>query len=115
MSLVRRRQLLPPWFLCEHLHLLAPIQSKRCVLSCRFSPRMNANLPYAKNPLEVSMVREQMINFLQAAIIFLLITKAFATTAAVCAARLLNGAPLERRQAEGVVERGLELISPSKG
>jgi hypothetical protein len=37
------------------------------------------------------MLREQMINFLQATVIFLLITNAFTTAAAVCAIRLLAG------------------------
>jgi len=53
------------------------------------------------------MVREQMINFLQATVIFLLITNAFTIAAAVCAIRLLTGAPLEKRQAAGAIERGL--------
>jgi len=59
------------------------------------------------------MLRDQMINFLQAAVIFLLITNAFAVTAAVWAIRLLSGAALERRPAAGVIERRLELIFPS--
>jgi len=59
------------------------------------------------------MLRDQMINFLQAAVIFLLITNAFAVIAAVWAIRLLSGAPLERRPAGGVIERRLELIFPS--
>jgi hypothetical protein len=59
------------------------------------------------------MLREQMINFLQATVIFLLITNAFAVTAAVWAIRLLSGAPLERRPAPAVIERRLELIFPS--
>ena len=50
------------------------------------------------------MLREQMINFLQAAVIFLLIINAFAITAAVWAIRLLSGAPLERCTAAGVIE-----------
>jgi hypothetical protein len=64
--------------------------------------------------VEVPMLREQMINFLQATVIFLLITNAFTITAAVCAIHLLNGAPLERRQGAGVIERKLELMFPSK-
>jgi len=60
------------------------------------------------------MLREQTINCLQAAVIFLLITNAFVVAAAVCAIRLLTGAPLERRQAAGVIERRLELMFPSK-
>jgi hypothetical protein len=60
------------------------------------------------------MLREQTINFLQAAVVFLLITNAFAITAAVCAIRLLTGVPLEKRQAAGVIERRLELMFPSK-
>jgi hypothetical protein len=60
------------------------------------------------------MLREQMINFLQATVIFLLITNAFTITAAVCAIRLLTGARLEKRQATGVIERRLELMLPAK-
>jgi hypothetical protein len=48
------------------------------------------------------MLREQMINFLQATVISLLITNAFTLTAAVCAIRLLTGVPLQKRQALGV-------------
>jgi hypothetical protein len=55
--------------------------------------------------VEVPMLREQMINFLQATVIFLLITNAFTITAAVCAIRLLTGAPLEKRRASGVIGR----------
>jgi hypothetical protein len=62
-----------------------------------------------------SMLREQMINFLQAMVIFLLITNAFTITAVVCAIRLLTGAPLEKRQATGMIGRRLELMFPSKG
>ncbi len=64
--------------------------------------------------MEAPMLREQMINFLQATVIFLLITNAFTIAAAVCAIRLLTGAPLEKRQAAGVIERRLELMFPSK-
>lgn len=60
------------------------------------------------------MLREQMLNFLQATVIFLLITNAFTIAAVVCAIRLLTGAPLEKRQAAGVIERRLELMFPSK-
>jgi hypothetical protein len=60
------------------------------------------------------MLREQMINFLQATVIFLLIINAFTITAAVCAIRLLTGTPLEKRQVAGVIERRLELMFPSK-
>lgn len=58
------------------------------------------------------MLREQMINFLQATVISLLITNAFTLTAAVCAIRLLTGVPLQKRQALGVIERKLELMFP---
>ena len=60
------------------------------------------------------MLREQTINFLQAAVILLLITNAFAVAAAVCAIRRLTGVPLEKRQAAGVIERRLEMMFPSK-
>ena len=60
------------------------------------------------------MLREQMINFLQATVIFLLVTNAFTIAAVVCAIRLLTGAPLAKRQAAGVIARRLELMFPSK-
>jgi hypothetical protein len=60
------------------------------------------------------MLREQMINFLQTTVIFLLITNAFTIAAVDCAIRLLTGAPLEKRQAAGIIERRLELMFPSK-
>ena len=60
------------------------------------------------------MFRDQMINFLQAIVVFLLITNAFAIAAAVCAIRLLTGAPLEKRHAAGVIARRLELMFPAK-
>ena len=60
------------------------------------------------------MLREQMINFPQGSVIFPLITNAFAVAAAVCAIRLLAGAPLQKRQAAGVIERRIELMFPSK-
>jgi hypothetical protein len=78
---------------------------------------MNAASPYAGTPpvtLEALMLREQMINFLQATVIFLLITNAFTITAAICAIRLLTGAPLEKRQAAGGIARRLELMFPAK-
>jgi hypothetical protein len=64
--------------------------------------------------MEAPMLREQMINFLQATVIFLLVTNAFTIAAVVCAIRLLTGAPLAKRQAAGVIERRLELMFPSK-
>ena len=64
--------------------------------------------------VEAHMFREQMINFLQATVIFLLITNASAIAGAVRAIRLLTGAPLERRQPAGTIERRLELMFPSK-
>jgi hypothetical protein len=68
----------------------------------------------AAGRLEAAMLREQIINFLQTTVIFLLITNAFTIAAAVFAIRLLSGAPLEKRQAAGVIERRLELMFPSK-
>jgi hypothetical protein len=59
------------------------------------------------------MLREQTINFLQSIVVFLLITNAFAVTAAVWAIRLLSAAPLERRPVPAVIERRLELMFPS--
>jgi hypothetical protein len=60
------------------------------------------------------MLREQMINFLRATVTFLMITNGFAIAAAVCAIRLLSGAPLQMRPAVGVIERRLALMFPSK-
>ena len=48
--------------------------------------------------VEPPMLNAQMIDFLQATVIFLLITNAFAIAAAVCAIRLLTGAWKSRRR-----------------
>jgi hypothetical protein len=42
--------------------------------------------------VEAAMLRDQMINFLQAAVVFLLITNALSITASTYAIQLLNGA-----------------------
>ena len=47
------------------------------------------------------MLREQMINFLQTTVIFLLITNAFTIAAVGCAIRLLTGAPLGKAAGGG--------------
>ena len=47
------------------------------------------------------MLRELMINFLQATVIFLLITNAYTIAATVWAIRLLTGAPLENAKRRG--------------
>jgi len=55
------------------------------------------------------MLREQMINFLQAAIVFLLATNAASVLAAVYAMRLANAASLAP-QAKGIIVRRLDAI-----
>ena len=61
------------------------------------------------------MFRDQMTNFLQATVIFLLLSNAFAIAAAVWAIRLLTDATMKRPQSAGVIERRLELLFPSDG
>ena len=55
------------------------------------------------------MFREQMVNFLEAAVVFLLVTNALSIAAKTCAIRLLNGfSGAERKQ--GIIERKLNAI-----
>jgi hypothetical protein len=65
---------------------------------------------YERPTPEVSMFREQMINFLQATVVFLLITNAFAISAAVLAIRLLNGSSQEAQPAPSPVQRKLNAM-----
>ena len=55
------------------------------------------------------MFREQMINFLQAAVVFLLITNALSVAATTYAVRLLNSFGGEKRE-QGFIERQLNAI-----
>jgi hypothetical protein len=62
-----------------------------------------------KNRREVVMLREQMINFLEAAVVFLLATNAASVLAALYAMRLANAASLAP-QAKGVIARRLDAM-----
>jgi hypothetical protein len=55
------------------------------------------------------MLRDQMINFLQAAIVLLLLTNAFSVAAAIAAVRLLNLLANVKR-APTAIERKLNLL-----
>ena len=52
------------------------------------------------------MLREQMINFLEAAVVFLLVTNALSIAATTYAIQLLNGFSGARRE-QGIIERKL--------
>jgi hypothetical protein len=56
------------------------------------------------------MLREQMINFLQAAIVFLLLTNAITALAALYAMRMANALARPTQAVRGAVERKLETI-----
>jgi hypothetical protein len=64
---------------------------------------------FGKNRREVVMLREQMINFLEAAVVFLLATNAASVLAALYAMRLANAASLAP-QAKGVIARRLDAM-----
>ena len=55
------------------------------------------------------MFREQIINFLQAAVVFLLVTNALSIAATTYAIRLLNGFSGGRRE-QGFIERKLNAL-----
>ena len=55
------------------------------------------------------MFREQMINFLQAAVVFLLVTNALSIAATTYAIRLLNRFSDAKRE-QGIIERKLNAI-----
>jgi hypothetical protein len=59
--------------------------------------------------VEAAMLREQIINFLQAAVIFLLITNALSIAATAFAIQLLNGVT-GAKQGPGLLERKLNAI-----
>ncbi len=56
------------------------------------------------------MLREQMINFLQTAVIFLLLTNAITALAAVYALRMVNAVAHPTQATKGAIERRLEAI-----
>jgi hypothetical protein len=56
------------------------------------------------------MLREQMINFLQAAIVFLLLTNAITALAALYAMRMANALTRPTQAVRGTVARKLEAI-----
>jgi hypothetical protein len=59
---------------------------------------------------EPDMLREQMSNFLQSAVIFLLMTNALSAVAATYAIRLANRLAADKQEPAGAIERKLEAI-----
>jgi hypothetical protein len=59
--------------------------------------------------MEAIMFREQMINFLQATVVFLLVTNALSIAATAYALQLLNG-PGGAKREQGIIERKLNAI-----
>jgi len=59
--------------------------------------------------MEATMFREQMINFLEAAVVFLLITNALSIAATTYAIQLLNAFGGAKRE-QGIIERKLNAI-----
>ena len=59
--------------------------------------------------LEATVFREQMINFLEAAVVFLLVTNALSIAATTYAIQLLNGSSGAKRE-QGIIERKLNAI-----
>ena len=59
--------------------------------------------------MEGTVFREQMVNFLQAAVVFLLVTNVLSIAATTYAVRLLNGFNGPKR-AQGAIERKLNAI-----
>ena len=55
------------------------------------------------------MLREQMINFLEAAVVFLLVTNALSVAATTYAVRLMSGFGGAKRE-QGAIERKLNAI-----
>ena len=56
------------------------------------------------------MLREQMINFLETVVVFLLLTNAASAIVAVYAMRIANAFGLGRRRPENAVERRLDAL-----
>jgi hypothetical protein len=59
--------------------------------------------------MEAAMFRDQMINFLEAAVVFLLVTNALSIAATTYAIQLLNGFGGAKRE-PGIIERKLNAI-----
>ena len=59
--------------------------------------------------MEATVFREQMINFLEAAVVFLLVTNALSIAATTWAIQLLNGFR-DAKQEHGITERKLKAI-----
>ena len=59
--------------------------------------------------MEATVFHEQMVNFLQAAVVFLLVTNVLSIAATTYAVRLLNGFSVTKR-APGTIERKLNAI-----
>jgi len=59
--------------------------------------------------MEATVFREQMINFLEAAVLFLLLTNALSIAATTYAIQLLNGFGGEKRD-QRIIERKLKAI-----
>lgn len=70
-----------------------------------------ANCVIWEREMEAAMLRDQIVNFLEAAVVFLLITNALSVAATTYAIQLLNGAAGARREL-GIVERKLNAILP---
>jgi hypothetical protein len=68
-----------------------------------------ATLSRIRLEVEAAMLREQIINFLEAAVIFLLITNALRVAATTYAIQLLNGVTSAKRE-PGIVERKLKAM-----
>jgi hypothetical protein len=62
-----------------------------------------------RREMEAIVFREQMINFLQAAVVFLLVTNALSIAATTYAIQLLNGLGGGKRE-KGIIERKLNAI-----
>jgi len=59
--------------------------------------------------MEATVFREQIVNFLEAAVVFLLVTNALSIAATTYAIQLLNGVSNARRE-PGIIERKLNAI-----
>jgi len=59
--------------------------------------------------MEATVFREQIVNFLEAAVVFMLVTNALSIAATTYAIQLLNGVSNARRE-PGIIERKLNAI-----
>jgi hypothetical protein len=64
--------------------------------------------------MEATVFRDQMINFLEAAVVFLLVTNALSIVATTYALQLLNGLGAAKRE-QGIIERKLNAIFQRAG